>query len=94
MHREGSSLRLGGDGPDVTLTVVSPRIVRVRLETEGAATTPSYVAARERADAPFDVVPGEPARLVTPHVQIEISTRPLRLALLDARGEWVLRERS
>ena len=45
MHREGSSLRLGEDGPDVTLRVVSPRIVRVRLETEGAPyPTPSSAA--------------------------------------------------
>jgi hypothetical protein len=90
MHREGSSLRLGGDGPDVTLTVVSPRIVRVRLETKGAATTPSYVAPRERADAPFDVVPGEPARLVTPCADRD-PTRPSG-SPCSTRGEWVLRE--
>ena len=70
-------------GPDVTLTVVSAAHRPGESETEGAATTCPHVAPRQSGpDAPLpDVVPGEPARLVTPHVQIEISTRPLRLAL-------------
>ena len=85
-------MRLRGDGADVTVTMVTPRIVRVRLETEGAAAVPSYVAPREPAVTAFEEVAGEPARLVTPHLQVEIASAPLRLAFLDACGEWLLRE--
>src|SRR5262245_44556098 len=92
MRREGSTLHLEGDGAPVTLTMVTPRIVRVRLETEGAAALPSYVAPRAAAAVPFELVPGEPARLVTPHLGIEIAAAPLRLVFLDAGGEWILRE--
>jgi len=92
MKRDGSSFRLSGDDGDVTITVVTPRIVRVRLETDDVAVTPSYVAPQQRPPVAVDVREGEPARLLTPHLQVEISTRPLRLAFLDARSEWVLRE--
>src|SRR5262245_36238077 len=92
MRREGSTLHLEGDGAPVTLTMVTPRIVRVRLETEGAGAVPSYVAPRAPAAVPFELAPGEPARLATPHLGIEIATAPLRLAFLDAGGEWLLRE--
>jgi alpha-glucosidase len=92
MKRDGLSFRLSGDDGDVTITVVTPRIVRVRLDTDDAAVTPSYVAPQQRPPVAVDVREGEPARLLTPHLQVEISTRPLRLAFLDARGEWVLRE--
>src|SRR4029453_11961873 len=92
MRREGSTVRLRGDGADVTVTMVTPRIVRVRLETGGAAAVPSCVAPREPAVTAFEEVAGEPARLVTPHLQAEIASAPLRLAFLDARGEWLLRE--
>jgi len=92
MKRDGSSFRLSGDDGDVTITVVTPRIVRVRLETDDVAVTPSYVAPQQRPSVAVDVREGEPARLLTPHLQVEISTRPLRLAFLDARSEWVLRE--
>src|SRR5262245_4077286 len=91
MNGEAPAIRLPGDGAEVTITVVTPRIVRVRLETEGAATAPSYAAPAERPPAPFEVVDGEPRRLVTAHLQVEITTAPLRLAVLDARGEWLLR---
>src|SRR4029453_9527444 len=91
MRREGSTVRLRGDGADVTVTMVTPRIVRVRLETEGAAAGPSYGAPPRPARTAFGEVAGEPARLVTPHLQVEIASAPLRLAFLDARGEWLLR---
>ena len=92
MRREGSIVRLPHERAEVTVTMVTPRIVGVRLETEGVAAVPSYVAPREPADTAFDHVVGEPARLITPHLQVEIATSPLRLAFLDARGDWVLRE--
>jgi len=92
MRREGSTLHLEGDGAPVTLTMVTPRIVGVRLETEGAGAVPSYVAPRTPAAVPFELAPGEPARLATPHLGIEIATAPLRLAFLDPGGEWLLRE--
>ena len=74
------------------MTILTPRIVRVALVQTGQAARLSYVATREWAPAPFDVVDGEPVRLVTTDVRVEVTTRPLRIALLDSHGDWLLRE--
>ncbi len=92
MEREGSSLRFREDTSDVTVTILTPRIVRVTLGPGGRGATPSYVADREWAPAPFDLAPGEPLRVVTSDLRVEIATSPLRLAFLDPRGESLLRE--
>jgi len=91
MEREGATLRLRGDGGDVTVTVLTPRIVRMSLDPD-AASAHSYVADRAWEPVPFEVLPGEPFRVVTAEFGIEIATAPLRLAFLDRRGEWLLRE--
>ena len=96
MERDGASIRLSGDdGAAVSLTVLTSRIVRIARETGGAP--PSYLPAREWPAVPFDLLPGDdptgaPARIVTDGLQVEIAERPLRLAFLDARGEWLVRE--
>jgi alpha-glucosidase len=91
MEREESTLRFRGDDSDVTLTVLTPRIVRVRLG--GATPTiPSYLPDREWEPAPFRRLDGEPLRVVTSDLQIEVASAPLRLTFLDSRGEWLLRE--
>jgi hypothetical protein len=90
VKRDGSSLRFRDGASDVTVTVLSSRIVRVALG--GGEATPSYAADRQWAPVPFDLAEGEPLRVVTGDLGIEIATRPLRLSFLDPRGEWLLRE--
>ena len=91
MEREESTLRFRGDDSDVTVTVLTPRIVRVRLG--GATPTiPSYLPDREWEPAPFRRLDGEPHRVATSDLQIEVASAPLRLTFLDSRGEWLLRE--
>lgn len=89
--RNASTLKFQGD-PDVAVTVLTPRIVRVALEQTGRAAGPSYIADREWAPAPFDVVDGEPVRLVTTELEIQVASTPLRMAFLDSHGDWLLRE--
>ena len=74
------------------MTILTPRIVRVELEQAGQTEVPSYVADRAWEPTPFDVVDGEPVRLATTALQVEVATQPLRIALLDPTGDWLLRE--
>ena len=53
---------------------------------------PSYIPQREWVPTSFDLADGEPVRLATTDLQIEIATTPLRIAFLDSRGDWMLRE--
>src|SRR5262245_45537087 len=92
MERDGPVVRLREDGAQVTVAVLSPRIVRVTLETGGPRTAPSYVVDRQWAPAPFEIVDGAPPRITTDALQVELATGPLRLGFLDPRGEWLLRE--
>jgi alpha-glucosidase (family GH31 glycosyl hydrolase) len=92
-HRlDGSTLRVGDGDGEVAVTVVTPRIVRVELVRPGRGAGPSYIAKREWTPAPFQVLDGEPVRLVTMDLQVEVATAPCRLAFLDRRGDWLLRE--
>jgi alpha-glucosidase (family GH31 glycosyl hydrolase) len=86
-----STLRFPGES-DVAVTIVTPRIVRVELEQTGHAAGPPYVADREWAQAPFEIVDGEPVRLVTTDLEIQVERTPLRLAFLDSQGDWLVRE--
>ena len=90
VKRDGSSLRFRDGASDVTVTILSPRIVRVALA--GGEAAPSFVADRPWAPTPFEVSEGEPLRVATGDLGIEIATDPLRLSFLDPRGEWLLRE--
>src|SRR5262245_40517180 len=89
---DASTLIFPGNDPEISVTVLTPRIVRVALAQTDPATTPSYVADREWPPTPFKVVEGNPLRVVTANLHVEVTTAPLRVALLDARGEWLLRE--
>ena len=74
------------------MTLCTPRVVRVELLAAGQVAGPSYVGPREWPGAPVDVADGEPLRLATDALRVEATTRPLRLAFLDAAGAWLLRE--
>jgi alpha-glucosidase len=88
--REGSTLRFGGDRSQVALTFCTPRIVRVELAGDGAG--PSYVESRAWPGAPIEIADGEPLRLATTDLRVEVAAAPLRLAFLDPGGAWLLRE--
>src|SRR4029434_1595352 len=92
LERIESSLRYADDSSRVTLTVCTPRIVRVELDDGGLETGPGYVGERSWPDLPFEVIEGDPTRLTTTHLGVEIATEPLRLAFLDPSGQWLLRQ--
>jgi alpha-glucosidase (family GH31 glycosyl hydrolase) len=92
LERIGSSLRYADDSSRVTLTVCTPRIVRVELDDGGVAAGPGYVGERSWPPSPFEIAEGDPRRLTTGHLGVEISTAPLRLAFLDPGGQWLLRQ--
>jgi alpha-glucosidase len=87
-----STLSFPGGDCAVAVTVLTPRIVRVELTQTGQEAGPSYVADREWPPTPFDVVDGEPLRLVTTALRVEVETTPLRIAFLDPHGDWLVRE--
>ncbi len=91
-RRDASTLGFPGSDSAVTVTVLTPRIVRIALEPPGQAAGPSYLADRAWAPAPFQVMDGEPLHLVTTDLRVEVATAPLRVAFLDSRGDWLLRE--
>jgi alpha-glucosidase (family GH31 glycosyl hydrolase) len=91
-ERSGSRVRLADDRSRVTLTVCTSRIIRVELEDEGHVAGPGYVGERSWRGSPFEVVEGDPSRLTTAHLGVEIGTDQLRLSFLDSTGEWLLRE--
>jgi alpha-glucosidase (family GH31 glycosyl hydrolase) len=91
-RRGESTLRFPDGAGTVAVTILTPRIARVELELTPPAAGPSYVEDRARPPAPFDVVEGDPLRLATGDLEIRVARSPLRLAFVDARGEWLLRE--
>jgi Glycosyl hydrolases family 31/Domain of unknown function (DUF4968)/Galactose mutarotase-like len=91
-HLGASTLGFPGKGPTVTVTVLTPRIVRVEHTRSGPDAALSYVADREWTPTPFDLVDGDPVRLVTTGLRVEISRAPLRIAFLDSHDDWLLRE--
>src|SRR5215831_11213384 len=80
----------GGSGP-VAVTFCSPRIVRVSFG-EPRPSAASFVAPRTWAPPPIDVAQGDPMRLATSDLRLEVETSPLRLTFADAGGAWLLRE--
>src|SRR5262245_30258632 len=90
-RRDASTLVFPGDA-EIAVAVLTPRIVRVEFVPTGGAEAPSYVADRRWEPTPFEVIDAEPVRMVTADLQVEVATRPVRLAFLDSRGDWLLRE--
>jgi alpha-glucosidase len=90
--REGSTLRFGRAGSRVAISICSPRIVRVELADAGAAAGLSHLESRAWPASAFEIVEGEPCRLSTADVTIEVATDPVRLAFLDAAGARLLHE--
>jgi alpha-glucosidase (family GH31 glycosyl hydrolase) len=89
--REGSTLRVDGDGTAVTVTLCSPRIVRVEL-VNGGRPGPSHVVPRDWPSFPLEVSGDEPVRVTTSDLRIDVATAPTRLTFRDSAGEWLLRE--
>jgi alpha-D-xyloside xylohydrolase len=91
MPRQDASLRFAGAAGSVAVTICTSRIVRVSLgatQTSGA----SFVAPRTWASPPFEVADGEPVRIATSDLRLEVETNPLRLTFADAAGAWLVRE--
>ena len=85
-ERDGSTLRFGRAGAPTAVSVCSPRIIRVDLEVEGQAPGPSHLEPRTWTAPRFDAIDGEPLRLSTADLTVEVATDPVRLAFLDASG--------
>src|SRR6266850_916440 len=82
-------LRFTSEAGPLEVSVCTPRIVRVTL---GAPAPLSFVEPRTWAPVAFASAGGEPVRVATRDLRVEVETRPLRLAFADAAGEWLLRE--
>src|SRR5262244_89249 len=80
----------GGSGP-VAVTFCSPRIVRVSFG-EHRPPAASFVAPRTFTPPTVEVIEGEPVRLGTSALRLEVATDPLRLTFADGGGTWLLRE--
>ena len=92
LQRDGAAVQLGEDPLRVSLTFCTPRIVRVELLGSAPDPGPSFVVPRDWPAVPIEVHDGEPARLGTPDLGVEVTTSPVTLAFLDAAGNWLLRE--
>ena len=92
LQRDGSTVRLGDGRSRVSLTFCTPRILRVELLGSAPDPGPSFVVPRDWPATPIEVHDGEPARLGTSDLGVEVTTSPVRLAFLDAAGNWLLRE--
>ncbi|MET0851357.1 MAG: hypothetical protein ABW020_09535, partial [Candidatus Rokuibacteriota bacterium] len=90
LERRDESLQLPGAGSPV-LTVCTSRIVRVSVGASPPAEA-SFVGPRTWAPAAFDLADGEPARISTGDLRIEVASDPMRLTFAGATGEWLLRE--
>ena len=88
-EQRGAGLHFSEAAGPVEITVCSPRIVRVTL---GPPPPASLVGPRAWASTPFDIIEGEPVRVATSDLQLEVETRPLRLTFAGPAGEWLLRE--
>src|SRR5882724_11065728 len=91
-ERRGSTLSFAGDPGPRLITVCRPGIVRVELALDGRPDALSFVGARDWPEAPFEIVDGEPVRLATGALRLEVESTPLRLSFGDPTGAWLLRE--
>ncbi|HTG09753.1 MAG TPA: TIM-barrel domain-containing protein, partial [Candidatus Eisenbacteria bacterium] len=91
-ERDGSTLRFGRAGARTAVSVCSPRIIRVDREVEGQVPGPSHLEPRTWTAPRFDAIDGEPLRLSTADLTVEVATDPVRLAFLDTAGARLLHE--
>jgi alpha-glucosidase len=91
-ERDGSTVRFADGATRVSVTVCTPRIVRIEVPLDGADPGLSYVGPRDWPGAPIELHEGAPLRLVTTDLQLEVAAAPLRLAFLDAAGNPLLGE--
>ena len=98
-QRRDASLHFTGPTGPATITVCTPRIVRVGVGADHIANQranrphdASFVGARAWPPTVFEVAEGEPVRLATSDLRLEVETSPLRLTFADAGGAWLLRE--
>jgi alpha-glucosidase len=92
VERDGSTLRFGDGRTRVAVSLCTSRIVRVELESAGRPATPSYVGARAWGETTFDVAEGDPIRVTTRDLGLQVTTGSVRLTFCDAAGDWLLRE--
>ena len=88
----GSTLRFGRAGARTAVSICSPRIIRVELEVEGQVAGPSHLDAQAWAATRFEAIEGDPLRLTTADLTIEVAPDPVRLAFLDSTGARLLHE--
>jgi hypothetical protein len=89
-EQDGSILRFGQGAARVSVTVCTPRILRIELAGEAPDAGPSYVDPRDWPGAAIHVDDGEPVRMVTADLGVEVSIAPVRLAFLDRTGTLLL----
>jgi hypothetical protein len=85
-------VRFANAGSTTAVTICSPRISRVDLDVPGQIAGPSHVESREWPAAPFELVAGDPLRLATTHLAINVASDPVRLSFQDPRGDRLLYE--
>jgi alpha-glucosidase (family GH31 glycosyl hydrolase) len=66
--------------------------VRVAPAGEPTPGAPSLAAPRDWPEVSFEVTGGEPARVVTSALRVEVATDPVRLSFADASGAALLHE--
>jgi len=87
-ERRGATLSFAA----ARITVCRPGIVRVALPRDEQPQAPSLVGPRDWPEVAFEVVDGEPVRLSTSALRVEVATSPLRLSFTDATGTALLHE--
>ena len=75
--RDGSTLRFDGDDGAVSVTLCSPRIVRVELESD-ARSGPSHVVPRDWPPPSFEVSGDDLVRVTTSDLRIDVASAPTR----------------
>ena len=73
-EQDGSILRFGQGAARVSVTVCTPRILRIELAGEAPDAGPSYVGPRDWPGAAVHVDDGEPVRMATADLGVEVST--------------------
>src|SRR5262249_52898207 len=91
-RRGEATLAVASGRSEGAVSILTPRIVRVQFESKRQTGWPYYVLDREWGPAPFEVVDAEPLLLRTTDLTVEIARHPLRLAFIDPRGDWLLRQ--
>jgi alpha-glucosidase (family GH31 glycosyl hydrolase) len=92
IEQDGPILRFGEGPARVSVTVCTSRIVRIELAGEAPDGAPSYVGPRAWPGAAVHVDDGEPVRMVTADLGVEVSIAPVRLAFLDRTGTLLLHQ--